>query len=324
MTALSRFTDRTVRPGGSARRRRSIPLPRRARSVVAAVGVAVLLLLALLGDFVAPYDPNVGGQAKGLLAPDGSHVFGTDQSGRDVLSRVLSGARISMTVSIGSVLIGVVLGGLLGMIAGLRSGRWLGELIMRVMDAILSFPVLVLAAVLSGIAAGRTLHIGPLPLGATAVVTLVIGFVQIPVFARIARSSVIAEMQEEYIVAARTSGARSWALLVRHLLPNVQGPLVVQAAFSAGVAIILESSLSYLGLGIQPPQASWGNILSDGQSSLLLGAWWLIVFPTLFVIFATLSFNFLGDSLRDALDPRHQSSAASAVVPPIETAETQP
>jgi peptide/nickel transport system permease protein len=277
---------------------------------LAAAGCILIILAGIIGPLVAPYSPNVGSAAT-LLSPRSGHLLGTDEYGRDVLSRMLAGARVSVIVGVGSVLIALIVGTVLGMIAGIRQ-KVVGGVIMRVMDVILSFPVLLLGAVMAGITAGRHLSVGPIHLGQVFVVTLVISVVQIPVFARIARASVMTEMAQEYILAARASGATRRQLVFTHLIPNVQAPLVVQAAFGVGVDIVLEASLSFLGLGVQPPQASWGNIMSEGQAELLFGGWWLILFPTVAIALTALCFNVLGDGIRDMFDPRHLTSLSPA------------
>jgi ABC-type dipeptide/oligopeptide/nickel transport system permease subunit len=274
----------------------------------------LLILLAIVGPALAPYNPNVGGPDT-LAAPSGAHWMGTDQFGRDVLSRVLAGARVSVFVGVGAVVIGLVPGSLLGMIAGLRGGSWLDSVIMRAMDVILSFPVLVLAAVMSGLTVGQSVRLGPVHVSQVVVVLLVIGLVLVPVFARLTRGEVLAAMQEEYVTAAKVCGTRFWAMITRHLLPNIQGPLVIQAAFSVSIAIVAEAAISFLGLGVQPPQASWGNILGDAQQELLLGGWWLLAFPTVAIALATLGFNLLGDGLREALDPQARAHVRGDQVP---------
>jgi len=157
---------------------------------------------------------------------------------------------------------------------------------------------------------------GPVKVNQVVIVLLVIGLVLVPVFARVARAQVLAAVQEEYMVAAKVCGTRFRALLLRHLLPNIQAPLLIQAAFSLSIAIVAEAAISFLGLGVQPPQASWGNMLGDAQQELLLGAWWLLVFPTAAIAAATVGFNLLGDGLREALDPRAAAGRLGAQPPP--------
>jgi peptide/nickel transport system permease protein len=272
-------------------------------SVVGLAGVLLLLSISLIGPYFAPYDPAALSTTR-LQPPSAEHLMGTENFGRDVLSRFLFGTRVSMFVGLGAVAFGLVLGTLLGMVAGLRAGKLWDTLIMRGMDVILSFPLLVLVPVLAGILMARPIQLGPIGLNTITVVGVAIGAVNVPLFARVARASVLAEMREDYIMAAQSFGVRSRDLLFGNLLPNIQAPLIVQAAFSLAVAIGIEAAVSFLGLGVQPPDASWGNMLADARRFVILGAWWLVVFPSAAIAIAVLSFNLVGDALRDALDPR--------------------
>jgi peptide/nickel transport system permease protein len=272
-------------------------------SLFGATGVALLLLIAVLGPVLAPYDPAALSPAR-LQPPSPQHWMGTENFGRDVLSRFLYGTRVSMFVGLGAVALGLTVGTLLGMLAGLRAGSPWDTLIMRGLDVVIAFPLLVLVPVLAGILQTRTLQLGPLGVNSIAVVGLAIGLVSTPVFARVARASVLTEVREDYIMAARSFGAGTRDLLFGNLLPNIQAPLIVQAAFSLAIAIAAESAVSFLGLGVQPPDASWGNMLADARRFIINGAWWLVVFPAAGIALTVLSFNLLGDALRDALDPR--------------------
>jgi peptide/nickel transport system permease protein len=272
-------------------------------SMFGLVGVVLLLLISVVGPFLAPYDPAALSPSR-LRPPSLEHLMGTENFGRDVLSRFLYGTRVSMFVGLGAVSLGLLAGTLLGMIAGLRAGSAWDTLIMRGMDVVLAFPLLVLVPVLAGVMQARTIQIGPLGLNSIAVVGLAIGVVSTPVFARVARATALAEAHEDYILAARSFGARPPELLFGNLLPNILAPLIVQAAFALAIAIAAEAAVSFLGLGVQPPDSSWGNMLADARRFVILGAWWLVAFPALAIALAVLSFNLLGDALRDALDPR--------------------
>jgi peptide/nickel transport system permease protein len=278
-------------------------------SMLGLAGVLLLLLIATLGPLFAPYDPAALSPAR-LRPPGPEHLMGTENFGRDVFSRFLFGTRVSMFVGLGAVAFGLLVGTLLGMSAGLRAGSMWDTLIMRGMDVVLAFPLLVLVPVLAGILQARTIQVGPIGLNSIAVVGLAIGVVSSPVFARVARGTVLAEAREDYIMAARSFGARTRDLLFGNLLPNIQAPLIVQAAFSLAIAIAAEAAVSFLGLGVQPPDASWGNMLADARRFVILGAWWLVAFPAVAIAIAVLSFNLLGDALRDALDPRAERSVA--------------
>jgi peptide/nickel transport system permease protein len=278
-------------------------LVRNRLSLFGVCGVALLVGIAVFGPLLAPYDP-AGLSPERLRPPSSDHLFGTENFGRDVLSRFLYGTRVSIFVGLGSVLLALILGTLLGMLAGLRSGGGWDTLIMRGMDVILAFPLLVLVPVLAGVLQTRSVQIGPVVFSNIAVIGLAIGVVLVPVFARVARASVLSEAREDYIMAARSFGAGTRALLFGNLLPNIQAPLTVQAAFAVAIAIAIEGAVSFLGLGVQPPEASWGNMLADARRFVIAGAWWLVVFPALAIALAVLSFNLMGDALRDALDPR--------------------
>ncbi|WP_207950489.1 ABC transporter permease [Nocardioides ochotonae] len=276
-------------------------------SLISLIGVVFFLLLALVGPFFAPYDPAALGDDP-MAAPSGEYWMGTDSVGRDVFSRFLHGSRVSILVGFLAVVFALVVGTALGMLAGMRSGKWRDSVIMRLMDVILAFPLLVLVPVITGIIGQRDLSLGPIPIGPETLVAIAIGIVLVPVFARIARASVLAEMREDYVMAVRSFGGRSRDILLRNLLPNIAAPLVVQAAFGLAMAITVEAAVSFLGLGVQPPGASWGTLLADARQYVTLGAWWLVVFPSIAIALFVLVFNLLGDQLRDELDPRAKTA----------------
>lgn len=278
-------------------------------SLLSLVGVGGFLLLALIGPLFAPFDPAELGDAA-LAAPSSVHWMGTDSMGRDVFSRFLYGSRVSILVGIGAVTFAMAVGSLLGMLAGMKSGRTRDSIIMRLMDVILAFPLLVLVPVITGIIGQHDLALGPVKIGAEILVAVAIGLVLTPVFARIARASVMAEMREDYVMAVRSFGGRGRDVLFRNLLPNVSAPLVVQAAFGLAMAVSVEAAVSFLGLGVQPPGASWGTLLADARQYVTLGAWWLVAFPSVAIAFFVLAFNLLGDQLRDELDPKAKTTHA--------------
>ncbi len=266
------------------------------RSYVVLGGLVVSLLIvaaALLANLLAPVAPDE--QNFDLLeAPPGRQAWmGTDRIGRDVLSRVIHGSRISLyvaTVSIGSAML---IGGILGLTAGYLGGRW-DNLVSRVMDVFFSVPGLLLSV---GIAAMR----GP---GVNSAV-IAIAIVYTPIFARVMRGPVLVEREKEYVEAVRALGAGRTKVALRHVLPNVLSPFVVQGTVAFSQAILIEASLSYLGLSAQPPTPSWGNMLNEGRTHLETAPW-ISVFPGLAIMTAVLAFNLLGDGLRDVLDPRSQ------------------
>jgi peptide/nickel transport system permease protein len=265
---------------------------RRARlGALGAAVIALLVLVAILAPLLAPYDPLKQNLLATLETPSVAHPLGTDDLGRDVLSRIILGARVSIQVGIVSVGLALTAGVLLGLPSGYFGGR-LDSLIMRLMDALLSFPALVLALAITAV------------LGSSLTNAMIaIGIVYIPHFARLTRGSVLTVREREYITACRALGVPVPRILLRHILPNVLAPIIVQASLSVSYAIIAESSLAFLGLGVQPPTPTWGSMLRIGYNYLETAPW-LSLFPGAAIFVTVLAFNFLGDGLRDALDPR--------------------
>jgi peptide/nickel transport system permease protein len=281
-------------PSRSVRDRRFSTLRRAARARLAPFGAAVMLLaitVALLAPVVAPYNPLKQNLNNTLARPDRTHFMGTDNVGRDVFSRVVYGTRVSLVAGFGSVLIAVLVGGLLGLLAGYAGGR-VDNLVMRVMDAVLSFPPLVLALALGAV----------LGAGLTGVV-IALGVVYTPTFARLMRGQVLSITAREYVDAARALGAPGWRIAWSHVLPNATAPIVVQASLSVAFAILAEASLSFLGLGIQPPAASWGSMINAGRG-YLQQAPWIVFGPGAALFITVVGLNFVGDAIRDALDPK--------------------
>jgi peptide/nickel transport system permease protein len=264
-------------------------LRRNRLALAGASGIALFLGVGLFAPLIAPYPWNQFDLAHRLSAPAPGHVFGSDQFGRDILSRMIHGARVSMLVALAATTIGTVGGVLIGAAAGYLGG-WIDELWMRAMDIILAFPQIVLAIAVAAL-------LGPSLIN----VIWIVGLIMVPQFARVTRGSVIGVMNLEYIAAARTIGQSEIMIVVRHILPNIVGPLIVLASLAIPGAIITEAALSFLGAGVQLPEPSWGNLLSGGNA-YLLQAPWLTIFPGLAITLAVLSFNLLGDGLRDALD----------------------
>lgn len=264
----------------------------------AGLGVVVLLvILALLGPQLAPYGPNAVDVTRALQPPSMEHWFGTDDLGRDVLSRVVLAARVSLQVSLISVSIALVVGVVLGLVAGYFRG-WADTVIMRVVDVVFAFPIMLLAIAIVAV-------LGP---GVTTA-TVAIGVVYVPVFARVTRASALALREEPYVRAAAAIGAGPLRIMRTHVLPNVSAPVIVQTSLSLAFAILSEAALSFLGLGVQPPQPSWGRMLFDGKG--FTDAWWMSVFPGLAIFVTVLAFNLVGDGLRDVLDPRRRSAMES-------------
>ncbi|GIW24805.1 ABC transporter permease [Meiothermus sp.] len=261
---------------------------------LAIAGMVILLLLVLGAIFaptLVPYSPTATDFSALQQGPSAKHWFGTDQLGRDILSRVFYGARVSLAAGLVSVVIALVLGGLIGLIAGFYGG-WIDDVLMRLTDAMLAFPFLVLAIALAAV-------LGP----SLQNTMLAIGVVTTPVFARLIRGQVLAERPRDYVQAAVALGGGDGRIIVRHLLPNILGPLIVQVSLSTATAVLAEATLSFLGLGVQPPTPSWGSMLNDARG-YLSQAPHMALFPGLAIFLAVLAFNLIGDGLRDAFDPR--------------------
>jgi peptide/nickel transport system permease protein len=257
-------------------------------------GVTIVVLLvftAIFGPYLAPYDPNEIDFAVRFSGPTLAHPLGTDDFGRDTLSRIMHGARVSLQVGIIAVSIAATVGTLLGLVAG-YAGRVTDEVIMRAMDVLFAFPAILLAiAILAALGRGITNAM------------IAIGIVYIPIFARIARGAVLSVREEEFVESARAIGARDTRILFRHIFPNSTAPLIVEVTLSLAFAILAEAALSFFGLGTQPPDPSWGRMLSEGRAYFRQSAW-MGIFPGLAIMLTVMGFNFLGDGLRDALDPR--------------------
>jgi len=263
-------------------------------AIAGGVVVVLLGLAALLASVLAPYDPAAYDVKQILLSPSPAHWFGTDQLGRDLLSRMLYGARISMSVGFVSVGIAVVIGTLIGTMAAYYGGRT-DELLMRFVDLMLNFPRFFLLLTLIA-------FLRP----SIFVIMAVIGLTGWMGLARLVRSEILSLKEREFVLSARALGARDRRIMFRHILPNALVPVLVSATLGVAGAILAESGLSFLGLGVQPPTPSWGNILIDGKANIEI-AWWLSVFPGMAILVTVLAYNLLGEGLRDALDPRlHQ------------------
>jgi peptide/nickel transport system permease protein len=264
------------------------------KSKIGIAGLAIiifLLLVAIFAPFLAPYEPNAQNIISRYEAPSSEHLLGTDEMGRDILSRIIYGSRISLQVGLVSVLLALVLGVTFGVFAGFYGGK-IDMVIMRFMDIMLAFPSILLAI-------GIVAILGPQLKNAM----IAIGIINVPRFARIVRSSVLSIKETEYISAARALGAGDVRIIFKHLLPNAMAPLIVQTTLSIATAILEAAALSFLGLGAQPPSPEWGAMLSDARSSLQKAPW-VATFPGLAIVFGVLGFNLLGDGLRDALDPK--------------------
>jgi peptide/nickel transport system permease protein len=292
MTTAAPAADLTV---ASPRRRRVMRLWRRfvehRPAVLGLLLATTFVLAALLAPWIAPADPGASDFDAVLTPPSAGHMLGTDELGRDVLSRIVFGARASIQAGVLAIGLAMVVAVPIGLVSGYYRG-WLDAIVGRLVDTMLSFPFLVLAVGLAAI-------LGPSLTNAS----IAIGVTQVPIFIRITRGETLSVREEDFVAGAVADGAGDLTILLRHVLPNIANPLLVQATVAIPTAIIAESILSFLGLGVTPPTPSWGVMLSTAQP-YLSDALWLAVFPGLAIFLATLSFNLLGDGLRDVLDPR--------------------
>lgn len=264
------------------------------RSGAATVGLVLVLVLigsALFAPLLAPYDPVDTDLRAKAQPPSSQHLLGTDQFGRDILSRLLYGARLSLVLGIGSVVIGAASGISVGLLVGFRGG-WFDDIVMRVVDVLLAFRLLLLAITVMAI-------LGP----SLVNVMLAIGLSLFATFTRLTRGEVLSAKTRDYVEAARAVGCSPGRMMIRHILPNIAGPLIVFATLRLGAAILSESALSFLGLGSPPPTPSWGLMIKEGLNQLR-SAWWISTIPGVAVTVVVLAFNLLGDGLRDAFDPR--------------------
>ena len=253
--------------------------------------ILVLIIVAIFTPLLAPFDPIKVDLFNRYQAPSGTHWLGTDELGRDILSRLIYGSRISIQVGVIAVGIALIIGTFLGAVSG-YFGKWIDMIVMRIIDILMAFPSILLAIALVAV------------MGKGLTNTMIaVGIVGIPQFARIVRSSVLSVKETEYVEAGRAIGAKSSRILFRHVLPNCLAPLIVQTTLSIGTAILDAAGLSFLGLGAQPPEAEWGAMLNAGREALQSSPW-VVLFPGIAILITVIGFNLLGDGLRDALDPR--------------------
>lgn len=255
------------------------------------IGVLLICIIGLLAPFIAPHNPTEIFNEYRLVSPNSQFLLGTDDLGRDILSRIIYGAQVSLMVGLIAVGIGAGFGLLFGLLAGYFQGV-VDNIIMRVMDVLFAFPDLLLALAIVAV------------LGPNLKNTMIaIGLVFIPVFTRLVRSSVISVKEMEYVTNAKSIGASHFRIIIRHLTPNILAPFLVQITLALSSAILAEAALSFLGLGIQPPDPSWGSMLNTSRKFMEIAPW-TAIFPAVFIIFTIFCFNLLGDSLRDIFDPR--------------------
>ena len=288
----------SVKENSAIRKRSQLSLiwHRLRRNRLAMLGLALMsaiLLLAMFADVIADYDTMVVGMnmLERLQTPSAKHWFGTDGYGRDVFARIIHGSRLSLSLSIISMLIAVAIGSMIGAISGYFGGR-VDDVLMRLMDMLLAIPPMLMS--ISIVAAlGRSM----------ANLMLALALAYMPVFARVIRSSILSVKDQEFVEAARACGTSDARIIMRHIVPNAVGPIIVQATLAMGSSILTISSLSFMGMGIQPPQPEWGTMLYEGRD-LIRTSPYLVIFPGIAIALSVLSLNLLGDGLRDALDPR--------------------
>lgn len=260
------------------------------------LGVVVLLVaIAVFAPVLAPYDPFATNPAVSLQPPSAQHLFGTDDYGEDILSRVLYGARLDLSIAFGAVAFALVIGCFLGAVAGYWEG-FVGETIMRGMDILQAFPAFILALAIAG-ALGPNLRN----------LIIAISVTNLPIYARLMRVSILSNKRSQYAMAALSSGNSHWRLLFRHLLPNSLGPIFIQSTLQPGYAILTAAGLSFIGLGVKLPQPEWGLMVATGSPRIITGQWWVSFFPGLFIVIAVMGFNLIGDGLQDIFDPHRQA-----------------
>jgi peptide/nickel transport system permease protein len=267
-------------------------LTRNRLSFIAMCVIVLITLAAILAPWVAPYDPDATDADAALASVSRSHWLGTDLYGRDQLSRVIHAGRIDLLIALAATALALTAGSLLGALAGYRGG-WTDQLVMRAVDAVMAFPAFILAM-------GITAALG----NAIGNIVAAIAITHVPIYTRLVRGEMLKVRETEYAEAARTVGNRPWQIVLHHLLPNCVPPLIVQATLAMGFAILTVAALSFIGLGIQPPQSEWGSMTAEGAGYIVSGEWWLFLFPGVAIMLTVLAFNLVGDTLRDLLDPR--------------------
>lgn len=297
----------------AAPRRSTAFLRRVLATPVAAAGlllVGTLALLAVLAPLLPLQDPLQLHMEQRLAPPGAGFLLGTDQSGRDLLSRIVWGGRASLAIGFSVTAIGLAFGVSVGLVAGYFSRTVLEEVLLKLMEVLASIPLLIWAIAMVGVLGVQPTVIGPFSLGNEVKLTLLIGLLYVPGLARLTHGLVLQEAASEYVLARRIQGASTASILVSDILPNIMSPVLVQASTLMGVAIIVEASLSFIGLGVQPPTPSWGTLLADARNLVFSGEWWVALFPGLTVFLAVLGLNLLGDGLRTVLDPRRAAATS--------------
>jgi len=267
-------------------------LRRNSLSFGASLVIVGITLVALFAPIIAPYEPNATDANQAMLSVSLHHLMGTDIYGRDVLSRVIHGARVDLLIALVATLIALAISSFLGSLSG-YAGGWLDHLLMRIIDTVMSFPSFILAMGITATLGNNLLN-----------VVIAIAITHIPIYTRLIRGEMLHIREREYAEAARTVGNPVSRIIFYHLLPNCFPPVIVQATLAMGWAILTVAGLSFIGLGIQPPASEWGYMTAEGATYIVSGEWWIFLFPGLAIMITVLSFNMVGDALRDILDPR--------------------
>jgi peptide/nickel transport system permease protein len=285
----------------------------RPAGLVGAVIVALVMLAAVAAPLIAPYDPLSVDLARKLTPPGAAHWLGTDQTGRDIFSRIVWGARPSLAVGLLAVIIGACGGIMFGLTAAFARGWW-EQVAMRLMDGLASIPLLIWAIAIVGIVGIGPVRIGPWTFPNESKLILLIGLLYMPPLARVTYGGALLEAGADYVQARRLQGAGAWSIMLGDVLPNCLSPVIVQATLLIAVGIVVEASLSFVGLGVEPPFPSWGGMLADARRFIFSGEWWTYICPGVAISLTVIGFNLLGDGLRDILDPRKVAGTGRMVV----------
>ena len=269
-------------------------LKRNPLSLVGGIFMLLIILMALLGPFFTVYDPIKTDLKSAFLPPSTTHWMGTNELGMDIFTRIVYGARVDLYIAIFSVIGAIILGLFFGIISGYY-GRWVDDIIMRFLDSIQAFPTIIFAIAIAAV-------LGP----STRNVIIVLIAVNFPMYARLVRSLVLSVKQSQFTDAARAAGNKDFRIMFIHILPNCMGPVYVQGSLNVGWAVLMAASLSFIGLGVQPPNPEWGLMITEGARFMILGEWWMAFFPGLFIFMFVLSANMLGDGLQDVFDPKRR------------------
>jgi len=262
----------------------------------------VIIISIIFGPEISPYG-GVEPTYDSVTGPSAEHPLGTDHLGRDILTRILVGGRYSLTIGVSSIALATILGTTFGSIAGYTKKEYIDEIIMRFMDILLSFPAILLGIAILGMIDPEMLSVGSFTVPDIALLIFVVGLVYTPRFARVVRGTVLSERNKEYVLLARLEGQSDYSIMTKEIFINILSPLLVLISYRIGSAMIIAAGLTFLGFGLSPPTPGWGVMIVEGRDFILLGHWWMVAFPSIALGLTIMSFNLVGDTLRDALDP---------------------